>query len=799
MAVGPEGGLVLRSFLLATVLVATASAQDILTLEQATARTGHDFTILHEGRAVTVRGQVASVPVWALGSYYVSLRDADDHALLLSGSREKFADLRPGESVEAQGTIQSRAGLPLLTPSALRKLSDDAAPAPKELTIAEINTLRFVGLLARTRATVTGIGENLGGKVIQVNDRGRNLPAFLPRTSNQTGRELARLHVGDRVRLTGLVTQYAPEPPYDAGFQILLNSPEDIEVLEGGTALRSWPLWAGLIAAAFLLVMWRIRDRRTGLQRQSLRAFHTLCEEIISAESPTAIAEKLVRVLPAVTRATSVRLYLFNRRSKSLECVETSVEPDPMAVSVESPPEGLASGAAACFRNRTILNVPDVRRSPFVKVETRTNLPRSAMYVPLFAHNDVLGVLEVANARRLGYFTPEEQAAVQHLANQIAASLKLQEQQTMREQLFHSEKLAATGQLISGVASELRAPLEHISQLATSLAAYRGRPAPERDLRTLASESLRASEIVSRLVSFARPEDSAARHVDVNAVMAGLIQFRDPEWKTLGLRVQNRLTPSPALVLGAQGQIEQVFLNLLVHAEQCASAASGKSITIASSVIGGKVMVEINYSAAPIQPGDELTRDPFDERPAGEGGVLGLGVCRGIIQGHGGEIRFRTRSGTARFEVELPLAYKTEEALPAVETRKPACPLTVMLVDTDPGGQRQLLALLGARGHRAVPVASVEAVELAQRLRFDAVLWGIRPGGARWSEFQEKLRPLVPAFVLMSDGYDAELAHSLEENGGFLLFRPIKESELDDVLRKIEARVGSTMPARPGR
>jgi CheY-like chemotaxis protein len=300
-------------------------------------------------------------------------------------------------------------------------------------------------------------------------------------------------------------------------------------------------------------------------------------------------------------------------------------------------------------------------------------------------------------------------------------------------------------------------------------------------------------------VSFARPEDSVARQVDVNALVASLIEFRDPEWKTLGLRVQNRLTPSPALVLGAQGQMEQVFLNLLVHAEQCASASSAKTITIASSVFAGRVTVEINYSAAPIQPGDELTRDPFGENPAGESGALGLGVCRGIIQGHGGEIRFRSRSGTARFEVELPLAINAEEIAPAAEARKPACPLTVMLVDADPGGQRQLLSLLGTRGHRAVPVPSVEAVDLAQRLRFDAVLWGIRPGGARWSEFQERIRSLVPSFILLSDGYDAELARSLEENGGFLLCRPIKESELDDVLRKIEARVGNATTARPGR
>ena len=63
------------------------------------------------------------------------------------------------------------------------------------------------------------------------------------------------------------------------------------------------------------------------------------------------------------------------------------------------------------------------------------------------------------NARKTGFFRPDEQADVQHLANQAAAALRLQERQAIREQLFYSEKLAATGRLISGVASELNAPM----------------------------------------------------------------------------------------------------------------------------------------------------------------------------------------------------------------------------------------------------------------------------------------------------------------------------------------------------
>ncbi len=565
----------------------------------------------------------------------------------------------------------------------------------------------------------------------------------------------------------------------------MLAGPEEVEVVPATTTFQPLLLLAAVGAIGVLLALWWFRERRLGTHRRSMRAFHALSEDIISAASPGEIAEKLASVLPSITQATGVRLYVYNRRTKALQRVPTKAARDPMAVPIDSPPGGLASGAVVCFRNRTLLNVPDVRRSPFVKVEIKMNLPRSAMFIPLLSQNDVLGVLEVGNARRLGYFTVEEQAAAQHLANQVAASLKLQDQQTIREQLFRSEKLAATGQLISGVASELRAPLESILQLSTSLASFGGRPVPERDLRLLAGESQRASEIVSRLVSFARPEDSAARQVDVNALVANLMQFREPEWKMLGLRVQNRLSSEPAPVLGAQGQIEQVFLNLLVHAEQCAVDAPSKSFNVSSSLIASRITVEIAYPASAKEA--EANAGPLLNEKSSENGGLGLGVCQGIIQSHGGEIRFGVNAGTARFEIDLPVARETEQSAP-VRPRQPASTLTLLLVDPDSGAQRQLMGLLSARGHRAVPAPMEEAADLAQRVRFDAVFWAVSGSATRSADLQERVRAHVPTMVLLSDGYDAELARSLEAGGSFLLARPVRETELQTVLEKIEAR-----------
>jgi signal transduction histidine kinase len=538
-------------------------------------------------------------------------------------------------------------------------------------------------------------------------------------------------------------------------------------------------LWLALLAVVALGVgMWWAWTQHLGAQRRSMHAFYTLSEQIFAAPSSAKIAEKLAETLPSILQATTVRLYLSNRRTMSLESVPTDADPEPMAVSLEGPAEGLAAGAVKCFQNRALLNVPDVRRNALVNAGWKSGLPRSAMFAPLLAQLDVLGVIEVGSTRRLGYFTPEEQATLQYLANQVAASMKLEEQQAVREQLFRSEKLAATGQLISGVANDLRAPLERIQELSASLLGAGGSSEIDLGLRQLTAEAQRAFEIVSRLVSFARPAETGTRMVDVNVLAGSLMQFREPEWKTLGLRVQNRLSPAPAIVLGVEGQIEEVFLNLLVSAEQSASRSGSKTLEVTSSLIGGRVVVEIHCP-------DDAARPAAGEPNFSDSN---LEVCRVITQNHGGELRVRRQTGGMSFDVDLPLAPASDPR--PISSAPPALRrvLTLMLVDSDPGAQRQLLRLLSGRGHRVVPARADEAADLAHRLRFDGVVWALRPGGSKWSDFQERLRELIPTFVLVSDGYDADLAASLQESGGCLLGRPLQEAELERVLGAVEAR-----------
>src|SRR5258708_21317926 len=117
--------------------------------------------------------------------------------------------------------------------------------------------------------------------------------------------------------------------------------------------------WLGLLVLVALLVgVWWARTQYVSAQRRSMRAFYSLSEEIFAATSPREIAENLAAVLPSITQATSVRLYLLNRRTKSIESVPTTADPEPTAASIEGELEGLAAGAAKCFRNHALVHIP---------------------------------------------------------------------------------------------------------------------------------------------------------------------------------------------------------------------------------------------------------------------------------------------------------------------------------------------------------------------------------------------------------------------------------------------------------
>jgi signal transduction histidine kinase len=748
-----------------------------LTLEQAGSRRPSDSAPVYEGKAIAVEGQVSAPPIrlYATGYAHLGIQD-NRHGLVLEGPVDSFDGLRPGVWVRVEGTLGRRAGLAVLRPQRIVRRGQGTPPFPSPAELADLQSFRLLGRRITAELTISEIGENSGGVYFNAGPASNPLKVFAPFPAPAAEWRFSGLKTGDRVRVTGLASQYCPVPPFNKRFQVLIHSPSDVTLVHSGWALPPWVI--ALIAAtavASVVLLWR-REVRHRRQRELLRQVYEMGEEILSASTVAEVLQSIGRSAPRVFDITGVCLYVYNRSARTLEAICEHTEPCP-PVSVDTASKGIEAGVVSCFRNRALLSIPDAARSPFAPEPESRCAFRSLLLIPMFAQGESCGVLELGHASAVRNFSSVEKLVAQHLATQIGVAVKLLEQRSIREQLFRTEKVAAVGRLITGVVNELQAPLATVASLSRQL------PPPAlaaQHLEAIHAEAARAAAIVNRLVSFDRPEHVGSGPLDLNRLLRSLMEFRELEWKARGIHVGNFLRDGPLFVVGAQGQLEQVFLSLLVYAEQALADAPEKSISIGSNLIAKRVLAEISFSSA-----SGNSDDPFGQ--SGEQpGALDLRVCRGIIAGHEGEIRLtRARASESRFEIELPWAPADAE----VRTLQPRSAagrprqITALIMDSDEQSQRQFMKLLTARACRVVPArSSEEGLELAQRMRFDVALCSSRLPGLNWIELLQRTRDKVGAFVLLTDGFDAQLTAEAGRERYFVLPKPVQESRLDYIL-----------------
>jgi signal transduction histidine kinase len=772
-----------RRACLALILLSNLTAAPVpLRPEQACVRSAPDFSPAHAGKIVAVKGLVSTGAISFLDYQQIAIEEGG-YGLVLEGPIGSFDKLNPGDEIEVTGKIAARAGMVILVATEWRILFHGAAPKPEPVPRAQLRSHRFLGRLVTTEGRVTDMGESSGGSFLVIGDSKNSYKLFVPYSRRTRTAAFNGINQGDLVRATGLASQYCPIPPYDRWFELVLPSSSAVARIGGGFLFD--PVAFGLLIALGFAVSgaWWLRERLMRGQREMLETAHQLGEEIPGLSSTAEILKRINSALPRLFRVGRVRLYVHNRGGKALQEVLPDPKAHPIAIALDAPGGGTEAGVAACFLNRTRLLVPDTSRSPYAGADETGRPPaRSLLFVPMFVQGEVIGVLEIGRDKGSRSFSRDEQSLAQHLANQVGLAIQLVGQRSVREQLFRTEKLAAVGRLISGVVNELQAPLATIGKMAHSVLAEEPYSAVDRELRIIASESAKASEIVTRLVSFAGGDQVEAKPVDLNSLLRSLIEFREREWKVRGIRVRNLVTDRSLMVMGSQGQLEQVFLNLLVHAEQSMAELSDKLIVLRTSLLAQRVLIEIGYRC---DWDSTVPEDPFSKWSENSSGAVGLGVCRSIVAGHSGEVRLvRPHNSEARFEVELPWAgTEAPVARPGDAARNRARQRTAMLLEPDEPSQRQLLTMLSSRGYRVVPVRTPDiALDLAQRLRFDIIFCSIRAPGMNWVELSERFQALVGAFVLISEAYDPDLVISFERARRFVLNKPFDAVQLDRVL-----------------
>jgi len=376
------------------------------------------------------------------------------------------------------------------------------------------------------------------------------------------------------------------------------------------------------------------------------------------------------------------------------------------------------------------------------------------------------------------------------------------DQRRSESQYQQAEKLAALGQLVSGVAHEINNPAAIISGFAQTLLLDQLKPEHREMLQMMYDEATRIGRITASLLAFARAGGKQRALVDLNDIARRTFALRSYYLSTLNITVALDLDPSEPKIWADASELQQMLLNLLINAEQAlVTVERARTITVRTRADESDTRLEIADSGPGIRA-DLRTRifDPFfTMKPEGVGTGLGLSICYGIARDHGGRIWVESEpAGGARFCVLLPRDQREEARVPAA-TPEPAPHaatgrLAVLVVDDEVTLREALLRFLQRRDIHVEGVADGwEAIRLLEQRAFDVIISDVRMPGMSGREFLERLRrdrpDLVARLVFSTgDAFTPETATLLKESGVPTVAKPFDFAVLERVVREVAGR-----------
>ena len=252
----------------------------------------------------------------------------------------------------------------------------------------------------------------------------------------------------------------------------------------------------------------------------------------------------------------------------------------------------------------------------------------------------------------------EELAAIgifKDLREMISVKRKLKETQ---DQLLQAEKLAAMGRLTSQIAHELNNPLYGIMNTLELLKAEIPETSKRRKLLDMSlSEIVRLSVMLKNMLTFSRPEEEARKDVDMNSFIEGIMMLMEKQLKEADIRLVTEFDGKIPTVKISPNQMRQVILNIVKNAIE--AMPRGGTLTLSTRCDDGTLKIAVQDTGLGMT--DEVRQKIFDaffttkEQVRGVG--LGLSVCYGIVQDHGGEIEVQSTPGKgSAFCITLPVA-----------------------------------------------------------------------------------------------------------------------------------------------
>jgi len=376
-----------------------------------------------------------------------------------------------------------------------------------------------------------------------------------------------------------------------------------------------------------------------------------------------------------------------------------------------------------------------------------------------------------------------------------------EEKRVLEEKAQIASRLASLGEMAAGIAHEINNPLTGVIGFSQLLLEKENVPEDiKSELRVIADGSERVASIVKRLLTFARQTKPNRTLANVNELVDNTLKLRGYVLKTSNIEVVTRFDPELPWSVIDPGQIQQVFLNLIVNAEQAMKKAHGKgTLAITTEKMGNRIHISFQ------DDGPGITREHlrhlfepfFTTKEPGEGTGLGLSLSRSIVLEHGGRMWVQSEPGHgAIFVVEIPII----ESLPLDET-KPLLSevklgankkIKILVVDDESAIRELLEKLFKQMGNTIDSFSDANSAidQLDAGTIYDVILVDIRMPGMSGEEFYTRIVKINPALkgkviIITGDVMGPDIKDFLKKNDLPHLVKPFDVKVLKEQVEAI--------------
>jgi two-component system NtrC family sensor kinase len=362
----------------------------------------------------------------------------------------------------------------------------------------------------------------------------------------------------------------------------------------------------------------------------------------------------------------------------------------------------------------------------------------------------------------------------------------------LRDQLVHSERMSAIGELVAGVAHEINNPLQAIIGCVELMMDDQSARVDRRDLELVRREAARAGQIVRNLLSFVRRGEIHREPADLNQIVRATTDLREYHLQQWNIGLVLRCAPGALPVLINRDEIQQVILNLLLNAEQAiAQSADHGTIIVETRSEHGKQIVEISDTGPGIEPDmrGRIFEPFFTTKDVGQGTGLGLSISHGIAHAHGGSLELLDSTVGACFRLVLPAPRAERESAAAGDAAVPAG-RRVLIVDDEAPIRRLLGRLLERRGFEVLEADTAEAaLTVPEPDRLNLVVCDLRMPGLSGVALYRRLAELTPSlrhrFLFISGETAPDERNEPDIQNVPFLGKPFTAADLDRLLATI--------------